>query len=132
MSGLPSAVRGIRGVGYADHCATSGGASVTVRRNTAAAAMVALKTVTAANYNDPTDCRNCGAPLAGSAQFLLRSTPARIRSGWIVDPDSRSLEINLLEGERYGSSRIVRSGPYASVTQQGLAVDVEPLFVWFG
>ena len=48
---------------------------------------------------------------------------------WIVDPDARLLEVRILHGGQYAEARVFRSGRYESVTQWGLAIDVEPLFV---
>jgi len=54
----------------------------------------------------------------------------RVPEYWIANPDTRSLEVSLLRGERYGAPVVVRSGEYESVTQPGLVVSIEPLFVW--
>jgi Uma2 family endonuclease len=50
---------------------------------------------------------------------------------WIVDPDGRSLEVRLEAGGRYGAPVTLTAGRYESATQPGLAVEIEPLFVWF-
>jgi Uma2 family endonuclease len=50
---------------------------------------------------------------------------------WIVDPDVRTLEAHVLAEGRYGTPISVAAGRFESAAQPGLAVEVEPLFVWF-
>ena len=49
---------------------------------------------------------------------------------WIADPESRSLEVRIESDGCYGAPVVMSSGEYASVTQPGLRVEIEPLFIW--
>ena len=49
---------------------------------------------------------------------------------WLVDPDACSLEVRLEQDGRYPDSILITSGRCQSRTLPGLAVEIEPLFVW--
>jgi Uma2 family endonuclease len=54
----------------------------------------------------------------------------RVPEYWLVDPRGRTLEVRVEQAGRYPDPVVLTSGRYESITQPGLAVDIEPLFVW--
>ena len=53
-----------------------------------------------------------------------------VREYWLVDPEARSLEVRVEQDGNYPDSIVATSGRYESRTLPGLAVEIEPLFLW--